>query len=103
MADEVKTTKLDGAALIAAERRRQIEVEGWSPEHDDKHDGGQLSHAAACYALGRTELRLNAVTTHFWPWDRHWWKPKDRISDLVRAGALIAAEIDRLKRAEPRP
>jgi hypothetical protein len=35
------------------------------------------------------------------PWDYKWWKPsKDPIKNLVKAGALIAAEIDRLQNSE---
>lgn len=34
-----------------------------------------------------------------WPWHSSWWKPSDDpIRNLVKAGALIAAEIDRLQR-----
>jgi hypothetical protein len=81
-----------GIGLIAQERTRQISKEGWTPGHDDEHDEGQLAKAAACYALGRN---------HYWPWDMQWWKPtpNDRIRELAKAGALIAAEIDRLIRA----
>lgn len=86
---------LDGAEIIAAERKRQIEQEGWSEEHDDAHKWGELAWAATCYAMPPLDGRgLN------WPWDRKWWKPTpdDRIRELAKAGALIAAEIDRLKR-----
>ncbi len=76
-----------GIELIAAERRRQVEVEGWTPEHDAEHVNGELAVAASCYATGDYAM---------WPWAPEWLKPKDRLSDLVRAGALIAAEIDRL-------
>ncbi len=91
-------------ALIAAERRRQVEAEGWTPAHDDEHDCGQLAKAAASYALGewlRTH-RKSTLPPDFWPWDNGWWKPtpKDRVRELIKAGALIAAEIDRLKRTE---
>jgi hypothetical protein len=34
-----------------------------------------------------------------WPWHDDWWKPKDRRRDLIRAAALIVAEIERLDRA----
>lgn len=81
---------------IAAERRRQIEQEGWHEQHDDLHDGGALAKAAACYALVDFP---NVMRTRFWPWDPQWWKPKDRRRDLVKAGALIVAEIERLDRA----
>jgi len=40
---------------------------------------------------------------NLWPWGKEWWKPSDRRRDLVKAGALIAAEIDRLDRAKSKP
>lgn len=85
-----------GIALIAAERRRQIADEGWTPTHDDGHTTGQLARAAACYALQHTRVSGRAIR---WPWHREWWKPSaDPIRNLVKAGALIAAEIERLHR-----
>ena len=94
---------------IAAERRRQIEVEGWGPEHDDEHDEGEMAFAAACYAIsggvpenqrGKSD-RLIAAIQFVWPtqWEWKWWKPKDRRRDLIRAAALIVAEIERLDRS----
>lgn len=85
---------------IAAERRRQIEVEGWSSEHDDAHAGGEMADAAACYAHG--ELIQDEADGRLWPWSEDWWKPKDRRSDLVRAAALLVAEIDRIDRQSAR-
>lgn len=97
-----------GIELIAAERERQVSAKGWTAEHDAAHDLGQMAGAGACYALNACGFAnshlLNAERhgiTHkvrVWPWAEHWWKPKDPIRDLVRAGALIAAEIDRLQR-----
>jgi hypothetical protein len=78
---------------IEAERRRQIEAEGWTPEHDDEHSSGELADAAACYARGR---QMSSV----WPWADEWWKPGTRRRELVKAGALIVAEIERLDRAQ---
>jgi hypothetical protein len=87
----------DAMQLIAAERRRQIAVEGWTPEHDDQHKSGALTKAACCYARGSTENWRD------WPseWAKSWWKPtpNDRIRELTKAGALIVAEIERLHRA----
>jgi hypothetical protein len=81
---------LNGIKIIADERKRQIEAEGWDKEHDSQHRAGELADAAACYS--RPEL-----VKMIWPWDLKWWKPsEDRIKDLTKAGALIAAEIDRL-------
>jgi hypothetical protein len=94
---------------IAAERRRQIEVEGWTPEHDDEHGGGQLATAAACYADPRSvwwprDDDGSVQASLVWPWDFEWWKPAhspaERRRQLVKAGALIVAEIERLDRAE---
>jgi hypothetical protein len=93
-----KRTQLAAIADVLSERRRQIEVENWTPAHDDEHDYGQMADAAACYALHAA----GTPTEHyerFWPWSRSWWKPKDKRSDLVRAAALIIAEIERLDRA----
>ena len=91
-----------GGAAIAAERRRQIEEEGWTAEHDDQHDTGQLIAAAICYALNARGWRTTADMVRLWPWDDRWFKPGDYRRDLVKAGALIAAEIDRLDRLRAR-
>lgn len=98
-----------GVAEIAAERRRQVEDEGWSPTHDRlEHDDGALAKAAGSYALmtalsheTRSEFPPGTPPA-WWPWDAGWWKPKDRRRDLIRAGALIVAEIERLDRAAAR-
>ncbi len=83
-----------GAKMIADERTRQTDVEGWDEFHDDCHCHGELARAAACYILHGLPVKGRPR----WPWARSWWKPRSRIRDLVRAGALIAAEIDRLQR-----
>lgn len=107
--------RMNGIELIAAERQRQIDKEGWTPDHDAQHEGGELALAAACYATGepifvqRTYTiggRIELPHFHFqnvWPFADHWWKPKDELRNLVRAGALIAAEVDRLLAATPSP
>lgn len=91
---------MNGAELIAKERERQIAEEGWTAEHDDQHKNGELARAAIAYiANGLLDV---VMTSALWPrqWERAWFKPKDRIRNLVRAGALIAAEIDRLQREQ---
>ena len=143
-------TPAPGAARIAAERQRQIETEGWTPEHDDGHASEELARAAICYVAaanairsallyayvtgpldakhyegkdrqhvldtleqikadplgyhyGRDDLgRVKPPSTAHWPWDDEWWNPSpDPITNLVKAGALIAAEIDRQERIDP--
>lgn len=106
-----ETVQTKAAADVLAERRRQVEAEGWTPEHDDGHDGGQMAYAAACYAIsgGHTEAmrgkddKLLAALQFVWPWAWKWWKPTDRRRDLVKAGALILAEIERLDREGSQP
>jgi hypothetical protein len=105
----MKKTIMTGIELITVERKRQIEEEGWTAEHDDKWGYGQLANAAACYAMTNQhricwakKVGLWAKTTFevIWPFSKEWWKPtpEDRIRELVKAGALAAAEIDRLQR-----
>lgn len=96
-----------GVTTIAQERRRQIEGERFDPTADQQYDQGELARAAACYV--RLEAMRSVAATvpgtavddrvpPEWPWARCGWKPKDRRSNLVRAGALIAAELDRMDR-----
>jgi len=100
----------EGLYLIAIERHRQIDRECWTPKHDDEHDAGELSAAGAAYALNASGMLMANTDKHWhrkamelaitiWPWAAEWWKPKDPLRDLTRAGALIAAEIDKLQRA----
>jgi len=93
---------------IWQERLRQIGEEDYTVTHDDEHTDFSLSKAAACYA--------DCAATHFdiedeyevieaprdWPWDDKFWKPKTPRRDLVRAAALIIAEIERIDRAKAR-
>ena len=112
------------AADVLAERRRQVEVEGWTPEHDDRHDKGEMARAAASYVAASSiafwmgvidcdhdidpplnGLGYSAGWHHGirnalnWPWDRKRWKPGLVRRNLVKAGALILAEIERIDRA----
>ena len=98
---------MTGTQMIAAERERQQAVEGWTPEHDDLHVDAEMTAAACCYAsLARRQAdgviqsrAENIGPSSGWPWEQAWWKPSDDpIRNLVKAGALIAAEIDRLQR-----
>lgn len=114
---------MDGVELVAKERKRQIEKEGWTAEHDDEHDRGELASMAVCYASPFEPFVLDERQGYYcfidaFPttWDRKWDKRKyfnagfgkleenqdlpvkERIRNLVKAGALICAEIDRLQR-----
>jgi len=96
-----------GVELIAAERVRQITEEGWTPGHDDQHDDNEMAWAALCYAAPGPVFAMRGDSSYEdpvyvdpWPWDPQWDKRgrSDRVRELVKAGALIAAEIDRLQR-----
>lgn len=82
---------------VQAERRRQVEAEGWTPEHDDLYCAAELPRAAAAYILNGANDEAPAI----WPFSAKWWKPTSARRDLIKAGALILAEIERLDRAAP--
>lgn len=96
-----------GSERIHNERLRQMLDEGWGASHDDAYESGELISAAMCYMVaGRQAQRRSVVDDRgaydggiHWPWHPNWWKPSDDpIRNLEKAGALIAAEIDRLQR-----
>lgn len=99
---------VDGVEIIRRERERQIRDEGWTSQHDDRHPGGKLAIAGAVYALPEPfRFRTSGDgedSPDLWPFDYAYWKPtpNDRIRELAKAGALIAAEIDRLLRLKAR-
>jgi hypothetical protein len=82
---------------IYRERLRQINSEGFSEEHDDKYKKNELVDAAISYCLG------DGIIHKFWPWDKSWWKPKSKRENLVKAAALIVAEIERIDRENSSP
>ena len=93
---------------IVAERKRQTEAEGWSTEHDNQYTQGELARAAMAYCQAASfgsfdTSALAGHPPHYWPWETAWWKPKNCRRDLVRAAALIVAEIERIDRAAPTP
>ena len=83
---------------VISERQRQQSVEGWTPEHDDEHTEGEMAEAAACYAMFANNQGFSVPG--LWPWAREWWKQSGQRRDLVKAGALILAEIERIDRQE---
>lgn len=96
---------LNRAAVdVVAERRRQVAEEQWDTAHDDAHREGDLARAAAAYVL--QDVGVPALIPciaaldgqPLWPWHPTWWKPRDRRRNLLRAAALLLAEIERLDR-----
>lgn len=113
-AHPIPTTQ--AAIDVLLERRRQVEAEGFGLGHDDEHDDRELARAAECYVghyctwsmgfdstagvVRYPELEAAIEAPHGWPWDPLSWKPKTPRRDLVRACALLLAEIERLDRLE---
>lgn len=99
-AADAKDAALTQAARdVLAERRRQVEQEGWTPKHDDKYSNCELARAAATYALCSHIEQLKLCGEQVWPWHPDWWKRTTYRRDLIKAGALILAEIERIDRA----
>jgi len=112
---ELTEAATDGATRITLERFRQILRERYTHEHDDAHTSGALAQAASCYAHIAYRLTKESfedikddyidgfTDSPIFPWDIEDWKPSpDPIRNLEKAGALIAAEIDRLLRKRER-
>lgn len=105
---------MTGIELIAEERQRQIDVEGYTAQHDSNHKVSEFIYAAIAYAesakvsansegLGLSDLeigRRKAEMGRFFPWGADSFKPTTCRRDLIKAGALIAAAIDRLNQNE---
>lgn len=87
---------------IEAERLRRIEEEGFTAEHDDALAPGSLAAAAGCYLLFTDAFPNEGDPPPLWPWEAKWWKPKSYHRNLERAGAMTAAEIERIDRMEER-
>lgn len=123
--EKLKFATTGGAALILGERTRQVRQEKWTPEHDDEHHKGELVAAAICYAADGAPtygigcslipgdkvyaMRSAGPKTYAfvdpWPWEDRWDKrgrndPGGKLRKLAKAGALLAAEMDRVIRAD---
>lgn len=83
---------------IAAERQRQIDVEGYTAEHDVGH-APELLDAARCYIRAADWLEQHDVNVPLgcpvdWPWDPDYWKDGTPERMREKAGALALAAID---------
>jgi hypothetical protein len=108
-------TSNSGIDLIRAERQRQIILEGYDANNDDslvdptdkRNWELPLVEAAIAYAdqvaMQAHPHDAGAAVHERWPWHASFWKPSTPIRMLVKAGALIAAEIDRRLRAGEEP
>lgn len=98
---DAKDAAMGIADEIVEERVRQRQNENYSPVHDDDHKSGELARAAAAYALHAAVPHDHNTVACVWPFLTEEFNGKDPRRDLVRAGALILAEIERLDRQPP--
>lgn len=93
----------DAVISVIGERNRQVVKEGHSQTGDDSYPDGVLTQAAMAYASQLSAILPKDQVPQIWPWPKASWNPKDRRSNLVRAAALLIAEIERLDRSEVIP
>lgn len=97
---ELEATAFSKAAIdVLAERQRQQSAEGRTTEHDDDHSCGEMALAASSYAQYAHRKPIAPAIPFNWPWEPEWFKQQGPRRDLVKAGALILAEIERIDRA----
>lgn len=95
-----------GVDIIAKERQRQIEYQGKRPEDLCDLSQRHFVKAAMSYCFVENHFRnqseSNTMPPLLWPFDREFWNPdrNNDIRNLAKAGAYIAAEIDRLLEIE---
>lgn len=90
---------MNGVELIAIERKRQIEELGYDYTHDALYANNQLAIAGGTYAINpiiNDAMIDQNGKPYLWPWSEEYWRPspENRIKELIKAGALIAAQID---------
>lgn len=99
--DDAPIDGLSGVGMIVEERGRQIWEHGYTDEHDRQHKPVDFVRAAMAYLALHNELQnASEVARGYWPFDPQYFKPRSMERDLVRAGALIAAGIDRMNQKE---
>jgi hypothetical protein len=97
---------------VLNERRRQIKEEGFTHRGDDQYDPGTLASAATCYGMYAADMlhplsqgdgyaALEGAPPLNWPWRAEWWKPKTSRDAMVKAAALLIAEIEKFDRSNP--
>lgn len=88
--DLLKQLRVDVPAIcdVLYERSRQV-----SEFDDSRYQDGDLTLAAVAYALFAPGDPCNSVA--FYPWGASTFKPRDRRCNLVRAAALLIAELER--------
>lgn len=98
----VPVATLEALTAVQQERARQIAALGFTPEHDDCHGPGALVECAVAYANHARGI----VTRGFSPEAPRFTPSGTPLRDLIKAAALLIAEIERISRQtspEPQP
>lgn len=105
---DTRTVTITEAVLeeVLLERQRQIITHRYDQEHDDAHDWGELAVAAVVYvdasltnSKGKCYLSAKQLQKR-WPWDSRFKAASSRRSNLLKAVAMLVAEIERLDRVQ---
>ena len=86
---------MDAVRLVEAERHRHFR-RGYDAAHDDQFWRGELVDMAGWW------LHPDSSIVD-WPWDDDWPEHGERVDDLIKAAALIVAEVDRRIRDGEQP
>lgn len=95
-------TGSEGAAAMCRERRRQVDVEGYTAEHDAGIPADQLIHAGVAYAMAAVTFRPGDAWL-YWPWDQDGFKPAGPHRNLARAGAIAEKLFPQWDQGKPLP
>ena len=86
----MKTTAID---LVKKEREKQISKHGYTTAHDRQHPKKAVLYGALAYL--NSVIYSPTVGTEDWPFEEESFKPEGDIKNLVKAAAMIIAEIDK--------
>ncbi len=93
------------------ERIRQVDKEGYDPEHDDEHVNDEIAAMAALYVMPEAARDWDTTSTGYGATlsmamlPAGWIEPRmgdrrSQCSQLVKGAAMVLAEIERGDRAD---
>ncbi len=86
---------MKGIDLIREEREKQIVKHGYDRKHDLSRRNKELLFGALSYL--KAAIYGTAIGRKDWPFEGIYWHPEGYIDCLKKAGAFIAAELDRIE------
>ena len=86
----MKTTAID---LVKKEREKQISKHGYTIVHDRQHPKKAVLYGALAYL--NSVIYSPNIGIEDWPFEEESFKPEGDVNNLVKAAAMIIAEIDK--------